>query len=287
MQLLSNDFAFNVRVISDLLSVSCATVARKNLIGWCKQRDFFSRRLGARFMSISKPCYQHSGTIYRRSKSYLIVRISSDTAAENYGQVWLQFAMTTRVLPRRPLAMLWHARGPEAATLDSWPEQCCWNRINWHPEFWSSFLNNHSLFRQTEAVVHCQIQQQTLTCCNAELSLSNHRYILLLELWVVKYIWQHLKGDYLVSIICTWKMWDFNLESILLIIEHEITPLFLLMFDIKYKKTTFFIKHFPHSTKRPARRCRYRVAARVAAKSTIPSNFQKLASLQHSELLRI
>ena len=33
-------------------------------------------------MSISKPFYQHSGTIYRRSKSYLVVRISSDTVAE-------------------------------------------------------------------------------------------------------------------------------------------------------------------------------------------------------------
>ena len=108
-------------VISDLLSVSCATVARKNLFSWCKQRDFFSRRRGARFMSISKPFYQHSGTIYRRSNSYLIVRISFNRVAENYGQVWLQFAMTTCVLPLRPLAMLWHARGPEAATLDSWP----------------------------------------------------------------------------------------------------------------------------------------------------------------------
>ena len=86
-------------VISDLLSVSCATVARKNLIGWCKQRDFFSRRIGARFMSISKPFYQHSGTIYRRSKSCLVVRISSDTVTENYGQIWLQFAMTACVFP--------------------------------------------------------------------------------------------------------------------------------------------------------------------------------------------
>ena len=108
-------------VISDLLSVSCATVAGKNLIGWCKQRDFFSRRVGARFMSISKPFYHHSGTIYRRTKSYLVVRISSDTVTENYGQVWLQFAMTACVFPLRPLAMLWHARGPEAATHDSWP----------------------------------------------------------------------------------------------------------------------------------------------------------------------
>ena len=118
-------------VISDLLSVSCATVARKNLIGWCKQRDFFSRRVRARFMSISKPFYQHSGTICRWSKSYLVVRISSDTVTENYGQVWLQFVMTACVFPRRPLAMLWHARGPEAATHDSWPApKCCWNCID-------------------------------------------------------------------------------------------------------------------------------------------------------------
>ena len=47
--------------------------------------------------------------MYRRSMSYFIVRVSSDTVAENYGQVWLQFAMTVSVF------------GPEAATLDSWP----------------------------------------------------------------------------------------------------------------------------------------------------------------------
>ena len=118
-------------VISDLLSVSCATVARKNLIGWCKQRDFVSRRVGARFMSISKPFYQHSGTIYWRSKSYLVVRISSGTVTENYGQVWLQFAMTACVFPLRPLAMLWHARGMEAATYECWlAPQCCWNCID-------------------------------------------------------------------------------------------------------------------------------------------------------------
>ena len=117
-------------VISDLLSVSCATVARKNLISWCKQRVFFSRRV-AGFMSISKRFYQHSGTICQRSKSYLVVRISFDTVAENYAQAWLQFAMTACVLPLRPLAMLWHARGPEAATHDSWPApKCCWNCID-------------------------------------------------------------------------------------------------------------------------------------------------------------
>ena len=160
-------------VISDLLSVSCTTVARKNLIGWCKQRDFFSRRIGARFMSISKPFYQHSGTIYRRSKSCLVVRISSDTVTENYGQIWLQFAMTACVFPLRPLAKLW--TGSSHTWQLTGPTVLL--KLYWHPEFWSSFINKHSLLMQTEAVVHCQIQQQTITCCNAELSLSNHRYI--------------------------------------------------------------------------------------------------------------
>ena len=57
-------------------------------------------------MSISKRFYQHSGTIYRGSKSYLVVRISFDTVAENYGQVCHQFAMTVSVLPLRSLAIL-------------------------------------------------------------------------------------------------------------------------------------------------------------------------------------
>ena len=117
-------------VISDLLSVSCATVARKNLISWCKQRDFFSRRVGAGFTSISKQFYQHSGTIYRRSKSYLIVRISSDTVAENYGQVWLQFVMTTCVCySDRWLCCGMHV-DRKRPHLTARPEQCCWNRID-------------------------------------------------------------------------------------------------------------------------------------------------------------
>ena len=120
-------------------------------------------------MSISKQFYQHSGTIYRRSKSYLIVRISSDTVAENYGQVGLQFAMTTYVCHSDCwLCCDMHVdRKTRAALLKPY----------WHPEFWSSFINKHSLFRQIEAVVHYQIQQQTITGYNAELSLSNHRYI--------------------------------------------------------------------------------------------------------------
>ena len=136
MQLLSNVLPSKCVVISELLSVSCATVAHKNLINWCKQRDFFSRRVRARFMSISKPFYQHSGTIYQRFKSYFIVRVSSDTVAENYGQVWLQFAMTVCVLPLRPLAMLWQTCTWTGSghtwqlTGPARPEQCCWNRID-------------------------------------------------------------------------------------------------------------------------------------------------------------
>ena len=57
-------------------------------------------------MSILKPFNQHNGTINRRSKSHLIVRISSDTVTENYGQVWIQFAKTACVLPLQALAML-------------------------------------------------------------------------------------------------------------------------------------------------------------------------------------
>ena len=191
-------------VISDLLSVSCATIARKNLIGWCKQRDFFSRRLGARFMSISKPFYQHSGTIYRRPKSYLVVTIwhsdgklrpgmapicddslcfSTPTAGYVVACTWTGSGHT------------WQLTGPTVLL-----------KLCWHPELWSSFINKHSLLMQTEAVAHCQIQRQTSTCCNAELSLSNHRYTATwtLDGKISGKIW----GDHLGSIIYTWKMWD-------------------------------------------------------------------------------
>ena len=100
-----------------------------------------------------------------------------------------------------------------------------------------------------------------------------------------------MKGDHLGSIIYTWKMWDFDFESILLIIQHEITPLFLLMFDIKhFKKTPFLINTFQIAWKTgAAMQISHRCASpRVAAKSTTPSNFQKLASLMtspgHNEL---
>ena len=118
-------------VISDLHSVSCVTVARKDLISWCKQRDFFSRRVGARFTSISKSFNQHSGTIYLRWKSYLIVRISSDTVRENYGQVWLQFAMTACVLPLWLLAMFrccdMHVDQKRPHLTADRSSMCCWN----------------------------------------------------------------------------------------------------------------------------------------------------------------
>ena len=132
-------------------------------------------------MSISKPFYQHSGTICRRSKSYLVVRISSDTLTENYSQVWLQFVMTACVFPRRLLAMLWHARGPEAATHDSWPApkgvwKCCWKCID---------ILNFVHHLSTSIHCWCRLRQwytvksnnKPITCCNAELSLSNHSYI--------------------------------------------------------------------------------------------------------------
>ena len=74
----------------------------------------------------------------------------------------------------------------------------------------------------------------------------------------------------MVKYLAKFERWSFgvhylhlkNVGSILLIIQHEITPLFLLIFDIKHKKNTFFNKHFPNNTKKPARRCRYHTAAR-------------------------
>ena len=129
-------------------------------------------------------------------------------------------------------------------------------KLCWHPEFWSSFINKHSLLMQTEAVVHCQIQQQTITCCNAELSLSNHRYI---AAWTLdgKNIWQNLRCSFGVHYLHLK-----NVGSLLLIIQHENTPLFLLMFDIKHKKPPFLNKHSPNSTKKTARWCKYHTAAR-------------------------
>ena len=112
---------------------------------------------------------------------------------------------------------------------------------------------------QTEAVVHCQIQQQTITCCNAELSLSNHRYI---ATWTLD---GKISGKIWKVIIWVHYLHLKNVGSILLIIQHEVTPLFLLMFDIKHKKTPFLNKHFPNSTKKPAWRCRYHTAARHRA----------------------
>ena len=192
-------------------------------------------------MSISKQFYKHSGDIYRRSKSYLIVRISSDTVAENYGQAWLHFVMTTCVLPLQPLAMLWHACGPEAATLDSWPAPQDQSSVfeTVLTEFWSSFINKHSLFRQTEAVVHCKIQQQTITC-NAELSLSNHRYIATwtLDGKISGNIWKVIIWGPLFALEkCGILIWSLYCSSFHMRLQWS---LFLLMFDIKHTRNTFF-----------------------------------------------
>ena len=89
--------------------------------------------------------------------------------------IWLQFAMTAGVFPLRPLAMLWHACGPEAATLDSWPApQCCWNCID---------ILNFGHHLSTSIHCWCKLRQwytvksNNKPSHNAELSLSNHRYI--------------------------------------------------------------------------------------------------------------
>ena len=220
-------------VISDLLSVSCATVARKNLITWCKQRDFFSRMVGARFMSISKPFINMAGLyIGDRSRIWLLGSLLTQwrKITVRYGSnLWWQpvFCHSDRWLccdmhvdRKRPHLTADQPSKTRAVLLKPY----------WHPEFWSSFINKHSLFRQTEAVVHCQIQQQTITCCHAELSLSNHTYM---ASWISGKIWK----------VIIWGPF-FALEkcgSILLIIQHEITPL---MFDIKHKKPPFWINTF-------------------------------------------
>ena len=132
-------------------------------------------------------------------------------------------------------------------------------KLYWHPEFWSSFINKHSLFMQTEAVVHCQIQQQTITCCNAELSLSNHRYI---ATWT-------LDGKISGKI---WKViiWGplFTPEKCGIYTGHNSTWGYTIVpCNVWYKtwKTPFLNKHFPNSMKKPARRCRYQTAVRHRA----------------------
>ena len=148
----------------------------------------------------------------------------------------------------------------------------------WQTDFWSSIINKHSLFMQT--VVHCQIQQQTITCCNAELSLSNHRYIAH-ELWMVKYLakferWSfgihylHLKnvGFWFGVYIAHNSTWDY-------------TTVPSNVWYKTLKKHLFWINTFQIARKAgAAMQISHRCASpRVAAKSTTPSNFQKLASL--------
>ena len=181
-------------VISDLLSVSCATVARKNLIGWCKQRDFFRAGYSdGKLRPGMAPICDDSLCFSTPTAGYVVA--CTWTGSGHTGQL----------------------TGPTVLL-----------KLCWHPEFWSSFINKHSLLMQTEAVVHCQIQQQTITCCNAELSLSNHRYI---ATWTLdgKNIWQNLRWSFGVHYLHLK-----NVGSMLLTIQHEITPLFLLMFDIKH-----------------------------------------------------
>ena len=150
-------------VISELLCV-LFTVARKNLICRCKQRDFFfAAGMGPRLVSISMPFNQHSGAIYLRSKSYLVVNISSDILTKNCCQVCVLSTMTARVCQLRLPAVYRHARGvveqTQAATcwpVDSWPT---WATV---VETFSDVVNfgQHSL---VQAVVHCQIRHQRIT----------------------------------------------------------------------------------------------------------------------------
>ena len=90
-----------------------------------------------------------------------------------------------------------------------------------------------------------------------------------------------MEGDHLGSIICTWKMWYWNFESILLIIQHEITTVPSNVWYKTYKKTLFlfWINTF-HRARKNLRGDADIMPLRVAAKSTTPNNFQKLASLK-------
>ena len=98
-------------VISELLC-GLFTVARKNLICWCKQRDFvFAAGMGPRLMSILMPFNQHSSAFYLRSKLYLVVNISSDIVTKSCCQVCVPSTMTARVCQLRLPAVYQHARG--------------------------------------------------------------------------------------------------------------------------------------------------------------------------------
>ena len=93
----------------------------------------------------------------------------------------------------------------------------------------------------------------------------------------------------MVKYLAKFERWSFgvhylhlkNVGSMLLIIQQEITPLFLLMCDIKHKKHLFWINTFQIAQKTcAAMQILHRCASpRVAAKSTTPNNFQKLAGL--------
>ena len=105
-----------------------------------KRTSFRTRQDRGRFVLLSKPFNQHSGSIYLRSKFYLIVMISFDVATTNYNQVWLLSAMTACVLPLRlpaiDLTCTWTGSGHTwQLTGPAGPDCCCWNRIDWHCEF--------------------------------------------------------------------------------------------------------------------------------------------------------
>ena len=113
-------------VISELLCV-LFTVARKNLICRCKQRDFFFEAgMGPRLVLISMPFDQHSGAIYLRSKSYLVVNISSDIVTKNCCQVCVLSTMTARVCQLRLPAVYRHACTWSGGTDPSSHVLTCW-----------------------------------------------------------------------------------------------------------------------------------------------------------------
>ena len=99
IQLLIDDFAFDMRLNLDLLCASFImmrqNLTRESEVG--KQSDFFfSDRKVAWFMSLSMPFSQHCGAIYLRSKSYLVFKISSDIMTKHCCQVCVLSMMFCR-----------------------------------------------------------------------------------------------------------------------------------------------------------------------------------------------
>ena len=177
-------------VISELLCV-LFTVARKNLICRCKQRDFFfAAGMGPRLVLISMPFEQHSGAIYLRSKSYLVVNISSDIVTKNCCQLCVLSTMTARVCQLRLPAVYRHARGvveqTQAATcwpVDSWQltdlGQCCWN-LFWCCEFWSTFIGSGSGTLPNPTPKNYMVIVTMLDNCHCKI-MKQHELLLLLD----------------------------------------------------------------------------------------------------------